>query len=326
MATLNADLGEEDLPETTIKLDSKGWVGLIQGFQSKSLNCEQIAKKLRVQVFRGHGKDQFFSFDRYCEDQSHRLIFRTSQPLSSGEYRLRVTSQLSKKVKLAVPKLFVEYVDPNFSAGIEQMPSGSKILEKNGVLQGIVNVSKGIKTAWYQVAGGEKGFTTLGYLVEGSEATLRVTVYQMSEELKPIKAVSILKPKRQQKFEFGKHPLYVEVEGPPYSGEVKYSLFRKDSDGATGEGQAAGVVAVTSYPLIERYVLSATSAVLVIKSNDKLKVGAELTVSGKRNSQKFDELGKCSVASIQGIEANCQLDQVNLTGVTQIKIESLQGE
>jgi hypothetical protein len=121
------------------------------------------------------------------------------------------------------------------------------------------------------------------------------------------------------KFNFGSEPLYVKVEAPLFSNEIKYSIFRKDSAAQTGVPLTAQV----HYSVVDRYSLSTTSSVLVIRSSGGMKAGSELMVFGKRAGQnKLQELGRCKVMTVKGPQASCQLDGVSIAHVTQFKISS----
>lgn len=303
-APLNAWIDENPY-ESELKIESPAKIGLMQPLAKDGPGCEKAAKELEFGIHPTKKDKQIIRIEKLCIEKPHMIVFQTQDFLQPGSYSFKVETP-------AKTKLIVNYQDPDFGSGPAQIPSGSTPLDKNGKVSSALNASLGIKTAWIHILG-DKGRTTLGVVADGGQ-DLTISIYKMTENLANQHLIKSIKSKENIKLDLSSDPLFLKLESSVFSGELKYTVFRKDGAGSGAESRVA-------YNLVDRYILSESSSTLIIEANESLKVGDELLVFGQKAGSSIGELGRCKIMEIKGAEASCQLDGVNLQGVSQFRIE-----
>ncbi len=211
----------------------------------------------------------------------------------AGEYSISLPKN-RRRLSAEPAKVLVRYKNADFSSGEDMLPIAAEPMEPNTKIKGDVHYHAGDQTDWVRMKG--KG-ASVSLLFVSSGDGAEAEVFNALPGNSGVRKLGALSSGIPRSFPLGSDDLLVRVRAKDMSGSTIYSLVRRDSEGA----RKARVQVVDCYPI------GAGMGMAVLKVTEGIQVNDGVVISASDAGGKRRTLGKCTVTSVNGTEASCEL-------------------
>lgn len=272
-----------------LKLASPGHILVEQTFRNKRETCRSVRDALAVSI---KGKTAV-ALSVTCDEAAGTLVTQTKSVLPVGEYSISLP-KYRRRYSPKPARLSVRYANADFASSEDKVALGAEGLEPNSKAKGEVHYHAGDQTDWVRLKG-KNASVSLLFVPSGEGAKAEVfTALPGGSGERKLGELTSSKPRS-----FGIHndDLLVRIQARERSGATSYSILRRDSEAV----RRARVQVVDCYPI------GSGMGVAVLKVVEGVQVGDAVVISASNAEAKRRTLGKCTVTSVNGADASCEL-------------------
>jgi len=295
---------------TKIKLLSRGNIVVAQKVTSGPENCKKFTQNLKIEL-RKEGVKGVIPMAVNCALKKGKFYVQSQAALAPGNYRVSVIRE-SMRWFTGDPTIYARYLNADFKSETDYMPEGATPLEPNQAVKSKTNYNKGDKSDWVRLNGKDTG-VTLTFVPDDNDDDITAGVYWYSEAHNAPQLMGMLQPGKRRSFKIDQDDLYVRVAGGEFSGELEYTLLRRDTSGGKK----------SQLSVLDCYRVSDSSSLVLLQAVSGMKVSDHVMISGKTADGGSRTLGKCVVTSISDNQANCKLERPYSADIVEYKAEGL---
>jgi hypothetical protein len=282
---------EVDGTHAMIQLGAPGQIVVRQTFRQKRDNCKSMRDPLQVSV-RHYGVGEL-PMTVTCDDATGILLAQTTGFHPAGEYSLTLPKN-RRRYSAAPAKILVRYRNADFASGEDLLPLTAEPVEPGIKYKGDVHYHAGDQTDWLRMKG-KNASVNLVFMPEGDGA--EAEVFSALPGNSGVRKLGTLTAGTPRTFALGSDDVLVRVRAKEMSGGTSYSLIRRDS-----EAKRQGRVQV-----VDCYPIGSGMGMAVLKIGEGIQVNDGVVISASDAGGKRRTLGKCTVTSVNGTEASCEL-------------------
>jgi hypothetical protein len=283
---------EVDGSHTLIQLGGPGQIIVRQTFRIKRESCQSMKQALRVTVKRYGMGD--LPTTATCDDATGIVLAQTVGFHPAGEYSISLPKN-RRRLSAEPARVLVRYKNADFASGEDMLPITAEPMEPNTKIKGDVHYHAGDQTDWLRMKGKNSSVSLL--FVATSDAAAEAEVFSALPGNSGVRKLGVLGNGTPRSFALGSDDLLVRVRAKDMSGGTGYSVVRRDSEGA----RKARVQVVDCYPI------GAGMGMAVLKVTEGIQVNDGVVISASDAGGKRRTLGKCTVTTVNGTEASCEL-------------------
>jgi hypothetical protein len=280
-----------DGAHSLIQLGGPGQIIVRQAFRSRRDSCRSIRTALPVTV--RHSGTKRIAMTVTCDDAAGSLVVQTTGYQPAGEYSISLAKN-RRRFSPRPAKILVRYRSADFASTEDMLPIGAEGMEPNTKFKGDVHYHAGDQTDWIRLKG-KNSSTSLVFLPSGEGAAAEV--FSALPGNSGVRKLGTLKPSQTRSFPLGSDDLLGRVRAKELSGGTSYSLARRDGEAT----RRARVQVVDCYPT------GAGMGMAILKVGEGVQVNDGVVISASDAGGRRRTLGKCTITTVNGAEASCEL-------------------
>lgn len=277
--------------QSVIRLGAPGKILVRQTFRNKRDKCHLVRDSLAVSI--RHFNVGGLHTSTTCDDETGILLTQTTTVHPAGDYSLTLPRN-RRRFSASPAVILVRYTNADFSSTEDSMAAGAAMLEANQKSVGEVHYHAGDQTDWIRLKGKN---TAASLILMGSSDAVEADVFHLVPGSSGTRRVGSLVLGKPKTFQVSSDNVLIRVRAKELSGGSTYTLIRRDTEGT----KKARVQVVDCYPV------GAGMGVAILKVGQGLQVNDGVMISASDASGKRSSLGKCTITSIEGTEASCEL-------------------
>jgi len=277
-------------PHEVIQLAATGRIFIEQKFRPAKNRCRTATVDLATTV---RGRQGRVALEVTCDETTGKFLGTTAF-LPPGDYSLSLAR--NRRLYSSGPAVVsVLYRNADFESGDDGNFETALELEPGQKLEGAVHYHAGDRTDWIRMKGEKASVGLVFTAPEGSKLEAEAfSAMPGNSGVRRLGALPIGEPRR---FPLGSDDLLIRVRAPERSGGASYSLVRRDTEGK----KASRVQVIDCYPT------GSGMGLAILRVSAGIAVNDSVVISASDSNGKRQTLGKCTVLSVDGPEASCQL-------------------